>query len=384
MIYLDHAATTPLSAGALSAMMPYLTENYANPAGMYGSARSAAKAVEKAREQVAKLLGVEPAAVLFTSGGTESDNLAIFGLCDAALQNRTDPAKNGNRSCGCGRFELITSQIEHPAVLKCFEKLEKSGFEVVYLPVDANGLINPKTLEKSLSENTLLVSVMTANNEVGTIEPIRELADLTHRYGALFHTDAVQAAGNIALDLKALDVDAASVSAHKLNGPKGVGALYIKPGTAFETTVYGGGQEKGLRSGTVNVAGIAGFGQAAEEAFWRLQNGGTEKILNLRKRLLSGITEAIPEAVVNGDIDDRLPGNINISLPGTDSSSLLLMLDAKGICASGGSACSGYSILERIGPLPSIGLPRPSSTQCWHSKLRCWCWPDADSGRCWC
>ncbi len=339
MIYLDHAATTPLSAGALSAMMPYLTEDYANPAGMYDAARKASRAVEEAREKVAKLLGVKPSSIFFTSGGTESDNIAVLGLCMAAEKKRMNTAKSGTENTR-GRFRLITSQIEHQAVLKCFEKLENDGFDVVYLPVDTNGFVNPKTLEESLTEDTLLVSVMTANNEVGTIEPIEELAALAHRYGALFHTDAVQAAGNIALDLTALNVDAASVSAHKLNGPKGIGALYLKPGIAFEATVSGGGQEKGMRSGTLNVPGIVGFGQAAEEALERLENGSEEKLKALRDHLLFGLLEAIPEAVLNGDREKRLPGNINLSLPGADSSSLLLMLDAAGICASGGSVCS--------------------------------------------
>jgi cysteine desulfurase len=339
-IYLDHAASTPVSGTVLEAMLPFLTDFQTNPHGSCYSARYALDAVKKARKQVAELIGSEPSGVFFTSGGTESDNLAVLGIARKAFENRE---KKAGKRLDKKDFRIVTSAIEHPAVLNAAKQLENEGFDVVYADVDSEGLINENDFEKLLTKKTLLVSIMTANNETGTIEPVGRLSALAREAGALFHTDAVQAAGSIPFSVKETGADAVSLSAHKLNGPKGVGALYLKNPAIVEPLMFGGGQEKGIRPGTLNVPGIVGFGKACEEAAERLENGGASRLAGLRDRFLDGVLEAVPEAHLNGSKDKRLPGNINISFPGCDSSTLLVMLDAAGICASGGSACSSIS-----------------------------------------
>ena len=326
LIYFDNAATTPLSEKAPEAMLPYFSELYANPHGLYKGASQARKAVETAREQVAALIGAEAEEIFFTSGGTESDNIAVLGGVRAS-----------------GKRRAITVKTEHPAVLRCFEELEKEGFDIVYLSPQSDGTVSPEDLEKVLTPDTALVSVMTANNETGVIQPVERLCALAHGAGALFHTDAVQAVGNIEFNLNDFVPDLVSFSAHKIHGPKGVGALYIRRGTKLDPVLFGGGQEKGVRPGTLNAPGIVDFGVAASEAALRLRSGGEEQLSKLRDYLLEKIEEAVPEAVLNGKRTGRLPGNINISLPGADSSSLVIMLDAAGICVSGGSACSNIS-----------------------------------------
>ncbi len=322
MIYFDNAAATPLSEKALEAMMPFLNENFANPHGMYSCAKKAGRAVTEARDLVASLIGALPEEIFFTSGGTESDNLAVFG----AVRNTR-------------KRKIITTKIEHPAVLNCFKALEKEGFDVVYLSPDSDGIIRPETLKKVVTRDTALVSVMTANNETGVIQPVKELCRVAHAVDALFHTDAVQAVGNVRFNVNDFVPDIVSFSAHKMHGPKGVGALYIRHGITLTPYMHGGAQESGVRPGTLNVPGIAGFGAAANEAAKRLENGEETKVAKLRDYLLSGIERAVPEAILNGSRSKRLPGNINISLPGADSATMLIMLDAAGICASGGSAC---------------------------------------------
>ena len=349
IIYMDHSATTYVRKEVLEAMIPYHSEHFGNPSSIYGIARESKQAIDKARGQVAKALGAEPQEIYFTSGGSESDNWAIKGV---AWANR----KRGNH--------IITSKIEHHAVLHTCQHLEKEGFSVTYLPVDESGLVNPADLEKAITDKTILITIMFANNEIGTIEPITELGAIARNHKIPFHTDAVQAVGNVPIDVNAQNIDLLSLSAHKFYGPKGAGALYIRKGTRIETLIHGGGQEHRRRAGTENLAGIVGLGKAIELATTDIE-GHNRKIRALRDRLLRGILERISHARLNGHPDKRLTGNINVSFEFIEGESMLLWLDDEGICASTGSACTSGS-LEPSHVLLATGLPVEIS----HGSLR--------------
>lgn len=348
-IYLDNSATTPLDEHVLQDMMPFLTSEYGNPSSIYSLGQSAKAAVEKARSQVANALNAEPAEIFFTGCGTEADNWAIKG---AAFANR----KKGTH--------IISSQIEHHAVLHTLEYLEKQGFEITYLPVDADGKISLDVLEKSIREDTILITIMTANNEVGTIEPVKEIGELARRHGVLFHTDAVQAIGSIPIDVKDMNIDLLSLSAHKFNGPKGVGALYVRKGVRIDTFLHGGAQERSRRAGTENTAGVVGLGSAIEQATANLREKA-ERISALRDYLIDEVLRRIPYTKLNGHRTDRLPGNANFSFQFIEGESLLLHLDLKGICASSGSACTSGS-LDPSHVLLALGLPHEIA----HGSLR--------------
>ena len=348
-IYLDNSATTPLDEHVLQDMMPFLTSEYGNPSSIYSLGQSAKAAVEKARSQVANALNAEPAEIFFTGCGTEADNWAIKG---AAFANR----KKGTH--------IISSQIEHHAVLHTLEYLEKQGFEITYLPVDADGKISLEVLEKSIREDTILITVMTANNEVGTIEPVKEIGELARRHGVLFHTDAVQAIGSIPIDVKDMNIDLLSLSAHKFNGPKGIGALYVRKGVRIDTFLHGGAQERSRRAGTENTAGVVGLGSAIELATANLREKA-ERISALRDYLIDEVLRRIPYTKLNGHRTDRLPGNANFSFQFIEGESLLLHLDLKGICASSGSACTSGS-LDPSHVLLALGLPHEIA----HGSLR--------------
>ena len=326
-VYFDYAATTPLEPEIAQQMMRFQAECFGNPSSVHSFGRAAREAVNKARNQVAALLGAEPAEIFFTSGGTESDNWALKGI---AWQN-----------CARGRH-IITTAVEHHAILRTCAWLEEQGFRVTYLPVDESGFVDPESVEHAMTEETILVSVMTANNEVGTIEPIAEIAAIAHAHGALFHTDAVQAAAHIPLDVKAIGVDALSLSGHKFYGPKGIGALYLRRGTPIARFMQGGAQERTMRAGTENTAAIAGMGMAAELAMKNMQ---TEMVVlaELRKRLMDGI-RTIGGSWLNGPESSRLPGNVNFGIEGISSEALLIRLDLTGFAVSSGSACSAGSI----------------------------------------
>ncbi|WP_321506701.1 cysteine desulfurase NifS [uncultured Methanoregula sp.] len=349
IIYMDHSATTPARKEVVDAMIPYYTRYFGNPSSIYGIARESKKAIDTARAQVAKAIGAEADEIYFTSGGSESDNWAIKGVAFASR-------KKGSH--------IITTKIEHHAVIHTCEYLEKEGFTITYLPVDKYGLVDPAELEKAITDKTILVSIMYANNEIGTIEPIAELAAVAKRHRVYFHTDAVQAIGNVEIDVKAQGIDLLSLSAHKFYGPKGVGALYIRKGTKIDNLIHGGGQERKRRAGTENIAGIVGLGKAIEMATADIE-GHNRKIRTLRDRLQKGILAKIPHAYLNGHPDKRLPGNINISFEFIEGESMLLWLDDEGICASTGSACTSGS-LEPSHVLLATGLPVEIS----HGSLR--------------
>lgn len=337
-IYLDNAATTPVDKRVLEAMLPYYSDVFGNPSSPYSYGQEAKKAIEEAREKVAKALGADSDEIYFTSGGSESDNWALKGVA-YALKDK------GNH--------IITTEIEHHAVLNTCRYLEKEGFEVTYLPVDEYGLVKPEDLKKAITDKTILVSIMFANNEIGTIEPIEELVKIAHEKNVYFHTDAVQAVGNIPIDVKKLDVDLLSLSAHKIYGPKGVGALYIKKGIKIHSLIQGGTQEKNKRAGTENVPGIVGLGEAIELITKNLDSH-INKLTFLRDKLINGILEKIPYVRLNGHPTKRLPGNVNVSFEFVDGESLILNLDMAGICASSGSACTSGS-LEPSHVLLAIG-----------------------------
>ena len=349
IIYMDHSATTYVRKEVVEAMAPYHAEHFGNPSSIYSIARESKKTIDAARVQVAQALGAEPDEIYFTSGGSESDNWAIKGV---AFANR----KKGNH--------IITSKIEHHAVLHTCEYVEKEGFTVTYLPVDQYGLVDPAELEKAITDKTILISIMYANNEIGTIEPIAELGAIARRHKVPFHTDAVQAVGNIPIDVKAQNIDLLSLSAHKFYGPKGTGVLYIRKGTRIDNLIHGGGQERRRRAGTENIAGIVGLGKAIELATADIEGHNT-KIRALRDRLMSGILAKIPNSRLNGHPEKRLPGNINISFEFIEGESMLLWLDDEGICASTGSACTSGS-LEPSHVLLATGLPVEIS----HGSLR--------------
>ena len=348
-IYMDNAATTRIIEPVLQAMMPYLTTAYGNPSSVHETGREARKAVEHARRQVAQALGAQPGEIYFTGCGTEADNWAIRG---AAYARR-----------GKGRH-LITSQIEHHAVLHTMEQLEREGFEVTYLPVDGEGLVAPQDLEKALRPDTTLVSIMMANNEIGTIEPIEALGGIARAHGALMHTDAVQAIGSVDIDLSQLPVDMLSLSGHKFHAPKGVGALYIRRGVAIDRFMRGGAQEKGQRAGTENLASIVGLGAAIQRASQNIE-AHNEYLENLRDTMIREIMDTIPEVRLNGHATKRLAGNVNVSVRYLEGESLLLSLDLKGIAASSGSACTSGS-LDPSHVLLAIGLPHEIA----HGSLR--------------
>ena len=338
-IYADNAATTALAPEVLASMMPYLTEQYGNPSSIYSLGQQSKTAIEDARERIAAVFHAEKSEIYFTASGTEADNWAIKG---AARANRN----KGNH--------IISTQIEHHAVLHSLQSLEKEGFEVTYLSVDQDGLISLDELKNAIKDTTILISVMYANNEIGTIEPIAEIGTIARENGILFHTDAVQAAGHVAIDINELHVDMMSISAHKFYGPKGVGALYIRKGTKIENLIDGGAQENKRRAGTENVAGIVGMATALELASKnRLENA--KKIRQLRDALIDGLLE-IPYSRLNGSKETRLDNNVNISFQFVEGESILLKLIANGICASSGSACTSGS-LDPSHVLLAIGLP---------------------------
>ena len=349
IIYMDHSATTYVKEEVAKAMAPYHSEHFGNPSSIYSIARHSKGAVDAARAKVAKALGAEPGEIYFTSGGSESDNWAIKGVASA------------NRNRG---NHIITSAIEHHAVLHTCKYLEKQGFSVTYLPVDKYGMVSPEDLESAITDRTILVSIMYANNEIGTIEPIAELGAVARKHKIPFHTDAVQAIGNIPINVNAQNIDLLSLSAHKFYGPKGVGALYIRKGTRIDNLIHGGGQERKQRAGTENLAGIVGLGKAIELATTDIESHN-RKIRALRDRLLLGILEKIPSVHLNGHPEKRLPGNINVSFEFIEGESILLWLDDEGICASTGSACNSGS-LEPSHVLMATGIPVEVS----HGSLR--------------
>ena len=348
-IYADNAATTKTSQKVLDAMMPYFTEHYGNPSSIYSLSIEPQKAIQKAREQVASCLNADPSEIYFTSGGSESDNWAIKGTMSTLVKK--------------GKNHIISSKIEHHAVLHALMYLEKHGFEVTYLDVDKNGLINPTDVENAIKENTGLVTIMYANNEIGTIEPIAEIGAICKKHKVLFHTDAVQAVGNVHIDVKEQNIDMLSLSAHKFHGPKGVGALFIRKGIRIDNLIHGGGQEKGMRASTENVPGIVGLGVAITEACKNMDSRN-KKLIEMRDKLIKEILK-IDRSFLNGDPIKRLPGNINVCFKGIEGESLLLMLDAKGVLASSGSACTSGS-LDPSHVLLAIGLPHEVA----HGSLR--------------
>ena len=325
MIYLDNAASTQIHDDVLEAMLPYLKEQYGNPSSIHRYGRLANKAIEKARKQIAMLINADPSEILFTSGGTESNNTALYGIA----------AKKPHS-------QIITSSIEHDAILEPCKKLTKDGFDVIYLPVDNHGVVNLSVLKNSLSDNTCLVSIMFGNNEMGTIEPIAQIAQLCNERNIPFHTDAVQAVGKITIDVKKLGVDLLSISSHKINGPKGIGALYIRKGIDLIPIILGGGQENGLRSGTENVANIVGFGKACELAKLNLSEN-ISHMKKLRDNLVATILREIPGVTFNGHTEHRLPNNAHFTFLGVAGEDLIIKLDEYGICASTGSACSVHT-----------------------------------------
>ncbi len=348
-IYADNAATTMLSPEVLEDMMPYLTKVYGNPSSMYSVGAEAKKAVELARQDVAKAINAQAREIFFTSGGSESDNWAIKGVA-RALKNK-------------GKNHIITSAFEHHAVLHTCKTLEKEGFEVTLLDVHSDGLVRPEELETAIKDKTAIVSIMYANNEIGTIQPIAELGAICRKHGVIFHTDAVQAMGNVHIDVQEQCIDLLSITAHKLHGPKGCGALYVRQGIRPQILIDGGAQERGMRAGTENVAGIVGLASAVKRAAATIDER-SEKLTKMRNKLIDSLSK-IEHSRLNGDRDKRLPGNINMCFEGIEGEALLLRLDLKGICASSGSACTSGS-LDPSHVLLSIGLPHEIA----HGSLR--------------
>lgn len=349
MIYLDNAATTKASPEVVKAMLPYFTEHFGNPSSIYGFAAANKEVVAKQREIIAGVLGAKVNEIYFTAGGTESDNWALIATAEAYG--------------GKGRH-IITSRIEHHAILHTCDYLEKRGYEVTYLDVDANGLVDPADVEKAIREDTILVSIMYANNEIGSIQPIREIGEITSRHGVLFHTDAVQAFCQVPINVDECHIDMLSASGHKLNGPKGIGFLYIRKGVKIRSFIHGGAQERKRRAGTENVPGIVGLGKAVELASGSMDERA-EKERELRDYLIRRIEEEIPYSRLNGDREKRLPNNVNFSFRFIEGESMLIMLDMKGICASSGSACTSGS-LDPSHVLLAIGLPHEIA----HGSLR--------------
>lgn len=348
-IYLDNASTTKIDDEVLKSMMPYLKEEYGNASAIYSLGRRSRKKIEESRETIARILNCNSDEIYFTSGGSESDNTAIKGIARA------------NKSKG---NHIITSKIEHPAVLNTCKSLEKEGFEITYVDVLENGIIDLDKLKNSIKENTILISIMYANNEIGTIQPISEIGKLAKEHNIYFHTDAVQAVGSEIIDVKKMNIDSLSLSGHKFYGPKGIGALYVKKGVKFNKYIDGGHQEKNKRAGTENVSAIVGMAKALEIAYDNLEEHN-KKIRDLRNYYINQVKEKIPYIKINGDLEKRLPGNSNISFRFIEGESLLLNLDLKGICASSGSACTSGS-LDPSHVLLAIGLPHEIA----HGSLR--------------
>ncbi len=338
-MYLDNSATTQVSQEVFEEMKPYFVDIYGNPSTLYKIGRESKKALDLARQRVADAINAKPEEIYFTSGGSESDNLAIKGIAFKL-------AKKGKH--------IITTEIEHPAVKRTLQFLESLDFKVTYLPVYENGIIKVEDLEEAITDETILISVMHGNNELGTIQPVEEIGKIAREKGIKFHTDAVQTFGKIEVDVEKLNVDLLALSSHKINGPKGVGALYIKKGTRVEPLIHGGGQEKGIRSGTENVPGIVGFGKACEIAANNLEEH-YEKLISIRNEISEKILSTIPEAYLNGDAEKRLPNLLNFRFKAIEGESLILLLDAKGYQASTGSACSSNT-LEASPVLTALGL----------------------------
>ena len=351
IIYMDNAATTRMDEAAFEAMKPYFLEDYANPASIYTIAQETNMAVEHAREQIAALLGARPAEIYFTAGGSESDNWAIKGIAQKAKDK------------GLGNH-IITSKIEHHAVLHTCEFLEKNGFEVTYLDVDKYGVVDVEQLKASIRPETILISIMFANNEIGTIQPIKEIGAIAKEHGIYFHTDAVQAFAHVPINVDEMNIDMLSASGHKFHGPKGVGFLYIRRKTQLPSLIHGGAQEHSRRAGTTNVPGIVGMGKAAEIAGEKMKERITKET-ELRDYMIDRILKEIPYARLNGSRENRLPNNVHICFRFIEGESMLLMLDAKGICGSSGSACTSGS-LDPSHVLLAIGLPHEIA----HGSLR--------------
>lgn len=349
MIYLDNAATTKTAPEVVEAMLPYFSENYGNASSIYTLGSTSKKAANEARRILAEYLGAKPEEIYFTAGGSESDNWALKATAEAYA--------------GKGKH-IITTKIEHHAILHTCEYLEKQGYEVTYVGVDENGIVKLEELEAAIRPDTILISVMFANNEIGTLQPIREIGQIAHDRGILFHTDAVQAFGQLPINVDELHIDMLSASAHKVNGPKGIGCLYIRSGLKLRSFIHGGAQERSRRAGTENIPGIVGFGKAIERAV-RIMPEKIRKETELRDYLIEQISEKIPYCRLNGDRTRRLPGNVNFSFQFVEGESLLIMLDMKGICASSGSACTSGS-LDPSHVLLAIGLPHEIA----HGSLR--------------
>ena len=349
-IYMDNAATTPVSPAVLEAMLPYYTQRFGNPSSIYSVGRDAKIALETSRETIAAALGAEPAEIYFTSGGSEADNWAIKGVAHAL-------AKKGKR-------HVITTAFEHHAVLHTCQSLEKEGFEVTYLDVHHDGIVRPEDLEQAIRPDTALVTIMYANNEIGTIQPISKLSEICKKNQVFFHTDAVQAIGNVEINVKQQGIDLLSLSGHKIHAPKGVGILYIRRGVPIQNLIDGGAQERGRRAGTENLASIVGLAAAVQHACTQIPQRA-EKVTALRDRLIRGVLDRIPHTRLNGSLEHRLPGNCSFCFEGIEGESLLLMLDMKGVCSSSGSACTSGS-LDPSHVLLAIGLPHEIA----HGSLR--------------
>lgn len=349
IIYLDNAATTKTAPEVVEAMLPYFSEHYGNPSSIYGLAAESKKGVEQSRKQIAEVIGAKPEEIYFTAGGTEADNWALLETAEA-YKNK------GNH--------IITSKIEHHAILHTCQYLEKHGMEVTYLDVDENGVVKLEELKKAIRPTTILISIMFANNEIGTIQPIKEIGAIAKEHGILFHTDAVQAFGQLPINVDELHIDMLSSSAHKINGPKGIGFLYIRKGIKIRSFIHGGAQERKRRAGTENVPGIVGYGTAAKRAAETMEER-TKKEMELRDYLIERMLKEVPYTRLNGHRTDRLPNNANLSFQFIEGESLLIMLDGKGICASSGSACTSGS-LDPSHVLLAIGLPHEIA----HGSLR--------------
>ncbi len=348
-VYLDHAATTYVKKEVLDEMMPFFTQSFGNPSSIYKLGQENKRAVDLAKERIAKAIGATPNEIYFTAGGCEADNWVIKGIAFANMNK-------GNH--------IITTSIEHPAIINSCKFLEKHGFEVTLLGVDENGQVRLDELENAIKDNTILISVMFANNEIGTVQPIKEIAEIAKKHNVYFHTDAVQAVGSLRIDVKDLGVDMLSMSGHKFYGPKGIGALYIKKGTKIDSLIHGGGQEQGKRAGTENVPAIVGMGKAIELAYENFDET-TNRIIALREKLINGVLNNIPHVRLNGHRTKRLPGNTNFSFSFIEGESLLLMLNMKGVAGSSGSACSSGS-LDPSHVLLAIGLDHGTA----HGSLR--------------
>lgn len=349
LVYLDHSATTPVRAEVLAAMLPYFADKFGNPSSIHSWGREARVAVDAAREQIASAIGANPQEIIFTSGGTEADNLAIRGVAQS-LKDK------GNH--------LITSQIEHHAVLNTFQDLAKQGFKVTYVPCDEYGMIDPDDVRKAITDETILISIMHGQNEVGTIQPVEEIGKIARERNIIFHSDAVQSLGKIPVNVDAMGVDLLTISSHKIYGPKGVGALYVRKGTKIKPQVTGGIHERRLRAGTENVPGIVGFGEACRLAHQEMPEE-SKRLRDLRDRLINGILNTIPDTVLNGHPEKRLPHNANISVKYVEGEAILLNLDLFGIGASSGSACTSGS-LEPSHVLLAMKIPHETA----HGSLR--------------